>query len=158
MLTFKLIASDSLALSVKMSILLYLPAVAVILLKRHGLLESIKHLFVVVLIQVGLGSRFLLNFPWEYLKGSFDFSRQFLYKWTVNWKMLSETTFLSSHLAYGLLVCHVSTLLLVVHFYWCRSEGGISGILISAFRHPRTPSLMAPMTSEGMVYSFSILE
>jgi hypothetical protein len=144
-----LIAYGSLALSVKMSILLYLPAVAVILLKRRGLLRSLGYMCIVVAIQIGLGSRFLFAFPWEYLKCSFDFSRQFLYIWTVNWKMMSEEAFLSRHFTYSLLACHVSTLLVVGHYYWCRAEGGIWHTLFSALRHPRKHILAVPLTSEG---------
>ncbi|PGH00265.1 alpha-1,3-mannosyltransferase [Blastomyces parvus] len=41
---------------------------------------------------------------------AFEFTRQFLFKWTVNWRFLGEDVFLSKSFAIALLVVHVSTL------------------------------------------------
>jgi alpha-1,3-mannosyltransferase len=132
-----------------MSILLYAPAIAIVLLKRGGFFKTLAYFSAVALIQVTLSWEFLSNFPWEYLKGSFDFSRQFLYQWTVNWKMLPEEFFLSSQLAGGLLACHAITLLILGHFFWCGPEGGLGRLLLSALRHPALPSSKSSPTSEG---------
>jgi len=141
----------SLALSVKMSILLYSPAIAIILLKRNGVYRSMVYLCTVILVQIALSWEFLSAYPRDYLKGAFDFSRQFLYKWTVNWKMLSEETFLSNQLSYGLLICHVVTLLILGHFLWSRPEGGFGGLVLTALRNPGKPVSKAPLTSEDII-------
>jgi alpha-1,3-mannosyltransferase len=44
-----------------------------------------------------------------YITSAFDLSREFLYKWTVNWRMMSGDRFLSRRTALGLLATHVST-------------------------------------------------
>jgi len=141
----------SLALSVKMSILLYLPAVGIILLKRHGLVKSLVHVGLILTVQAGLASNYFSEFTIEYLNGSFDFSRQFLYKWTVNWKIFSEDVFLSSQLAYGLLACHATTLIFLGHYYWCRAEGGLVKIVMYAVKHPRSPVARSSVTTEDIV-------
>jgi len=144
----------SLALSVKMSILLYSPAVALVLLKRRGLLKSLVYAAIVVSLQVAIARRFIFTFPWEYWRGSFDFSRQFLYKWTVNWKMISEKTFSSPRLAYGLLICHVTSLLIVGHNFWCRPEGGLKGIVSTALKTPREPCSKSKINDSEIVTWF----
>ena len=51
---------------------------------------------------------------------AFDFRRQFLHQWTVNWRFVQEDLFLSSKFAIGLLVAHVTILLLFVTTRWLR--------------------------------------
>lgn len=41
-----------------------------------------------------------------YVTRAFDFGRQFLYKWTVNWRFVSEETFLSKSFSTGLLLAN----------------------------------------------------
>ena len=55
-----------------------------------------------------------------YLGRAFEFSRQFLYKWTVNWRFVDEETFLSKPFAYGLLITHILILLIFVQYRWIR--------------------------------------
>jgi hypothetical protein len=43
----------------------------------------------------------------DYFTSAFDFSRSFLFKWSVNWNFLGESIFASSGFKYGLLLCHV---------------------------------------------------
>lgn len=45
-----------------------------------------------------------------YLSGAFDLSRVFLYKWTVNWRFLTEERFLSPQFSKSLLIGHLSFL------------------------------------------------
>lgn len=118
------VAADlySLALSVKMNALLYLPAFVLVLYFLLG--EQLHRLFAVLMIipmvQVMVGWQFLLPLFWDeeacrlrgnYLKYAFDFSRKFMYKWTVNWRFVTEEVFLSDTFANALLVGHVSVLL-----------------------------------------------
>ena len=54
-------------------------------------------------MQLLLGLPFLTTFPFEYLKSSFDLGRVFTFKWTVNFKFLSEEVFVSKLLSIALL-------------------------------------------------------
>ncbi|KAF8498348.1 mannosyltransferase [Gautieria morchelliformis] len=126
----------SAALSVKMSILLYLPGLLVVLVKRHGLLHSLRHVATIVLIQVVIALPFLRTHPWSYLSSAFEFSRVFLYKWTVNWRFLSEDVFLGRPWALILLVGQLSTLIAFASIKWCRSDGGAVNAIHRALRNP----------------------
>ncbi|KAI0724112.1 mannosyltransferase [Fomitopsis betulina] len=128
------------ALSVKMSALLYLPGLLVVLFKRRGLVGTLLHVTVLVSTQIIAGLPFLLAHPRSYLKYSYEFSRAFLYKWTVNWRFVGEETFLSNWWARGLLAAHIATLVAFGLFKWCRREGGalqvISNGISNPLRHP----------------------
>src|ERR1700722_935042 len=115
--------TSSAALSVKMSAILYLPGLLLILLKRRGLLYMLYSLLNVVVTQAYIARPFLEAEPWSYLRYSFDFSRAFLYKWTVNWRFVSEDIFLSRQWAVGLLIGHAAVLALFGLFRWCRKDG-----------------------------------
>jgi alpha-1,3-mannosyltransferase len=138
----------SAALSVKMSILLYLPGLLVILFKRRGLASTLRLMVTVGATQALLAFTFLQEDPWKYLHSSFDLSRVFLYKWTVNWRFVDEKTFLSSHWAKGLLVGHASVLILFGLFRWCKVDGGVWGVLRRGIRQPRLPAGLAPLTAD----------
>ncbi len=118
------LTQHSVALSIKMSILLYLPAVGLVLVYRGGLIRSAGYLLAAAFLQALIAWEFLLAHPQAYLLRSFDFSRAFLYKWTVNWKFLDEDAFLSKRMSVGLLVGHLTVLSLFAATKWCRSEGG----------------------------------
>ncbi|KAI0363477.1 mannosyltransferase [Pilatotrama ljubarskyi] len=136
------------ALSVKMCVLLYVPGLLVILFRRGGLLWSILHMFALGATQVLIGMPFMLHYPWSYLKHSYEFSRVFLFKWTVNWRFLGEELFLSPAWAKGLLVAHVTTLTLFGLFKWCNSDGGVWAVLSRGLQRPtRAPSL-APLPAD----------
>ncbi|KIY63451.1 glycosyltransferase family 58 protein [Cylindrobasidium torrendii FP15055 ss-10] len=126
----------SAALSVKMNIILYLPALLVILVKRRGIYRAIPPLAVVAAVQLAVAYPFRY-FLKEYLAGAFDLSRIFLYKWTVNWRMISEETFLSREWHTTLLLGQVVTL---VVFGW-RWIGGWKVIEKAAKRPTRAPGL-----------------
>ncbi|KAG5519235.1 hypothetical protein PMAC_002323 [Pneumocystis sp. 'macacae'] len=74
------------ALGIKMNVLLFFPAIAMILLQMLDRKHMLWHFFVIFVIQ-------------EYISRAFDFSRVFLYRWTVNWKFLSESVFLSKKIS-----------------------------------------------------------
>ncbi|KAF9246255.1 mannosyltransferase [Melanogaster broomeanus] len=130
----------SLALSVKMSVLLYLPGLLVILFKRHGLMATMRHLLVLVCTQ-SENTR-------AYLQNAFDLSRVFLYKWTVNWRFVDENTFLSPSWARSLLIGHVTVLVAFGLFRWCRSDGGVAALLSRGFRRPMRPAALAPVSPD----------
>lgn len=110
----------SLALSVKMNALLYIPAIALILIQGRGVFVAVKHAFIMLQIQVILGSPFLIHDAPAYLGKAFEFSRVFLYKWTVNWRFIPEHIFLSSQFSSALVAGHVLTLLLFAGTRWNR--------------------------------------
>lgn len=84
----------SVALSVKMNILLFAPAYGLILLAIAGWQwSSLGYALAGLLVQITLAWPFLRDHPRTYLSGAFDFSRQFLYEWTVNWRFLGKAVF-----------------------------------------------------------------
>jgi len=66
-------------------------------------------------IQAALGAPFLLHAPTNYIAKSFELSRVFFYKWTVNFKFLSEDVFLSPHLSRSLLLLTLLTWCFILH-------------------------------------------
>ncbi|KAG6376391.1 dolichyl-P-Man:Man(5)GlcNAc(2)-PP-dolichyl mannosyltransferase [Boletus reticuloceps] len=138
----------SLALSVKMSALLYLPGLLVILFKRHGLMVTMRHLLVVAATQIVLARSFLAEDARAYFQNAFDLSRMFMYKWTVNWRFLDEQTFLSRSWARGLLVGHVTVLVAFGLFRWCRSDGGVAVVLRRGFRSPMLSPSLSPVSAD----------
>lgn len=143
-----LISFHSIALSVKMSILLYLPGLLVIIFKRRGLATTLRQMLTILAIQALLASPFLSEDPRSYLKGAFDLGRVFLYKWTVNWRFVNEETFLSSTFALGLLVGHISVLVAFGLFKWCELDGGVWKVLDRGLRRPRLPAGLSPTTPD----------
>ncbi|KIJ69218.1 glycosyltransferase family 58 protein [Hydnomerulius pinastri MD-312] len=154
MLAFQTASDDigillfSLALSVKMSALLYLPGLLVILFKRHGLMASVRHLLVLACTQILLARSFLGENTRSYLQNAFDLSRVFLYKWTVNWRFVDEETFLSPSWAKSLLLGHVTALAVFGLFRWCRSDGGVATILSRGLRRPMLPAALSPVSAD----------
>jgi alpha-1,3-mannosyltransferase len=88
-----LLSFDSLSVSIKMSTLLFAPAIGLIILLSEGLKEAVICASIMIAIQVELALPFLLANPSSYLTCAFDFGRQFLYQWTVNWKFLPKDLF-----------------------------------------------------------------
>ncbi|KAG2462260.1 ALG3 mannosyltransferase, partial [Polypterus senegalus] len=70
--------------------------------------------------KVLLGLPFLLENPSGYLSRSFDLGRQFLFKWTVNWRFLPEDVFLNRYFHVSLLGAHLVILLLFAACCWTR--------------------------------------
>lgn len=57
-----------------------------------------------------------------YLSKAFELSRQFMFKWTVNWRFVGEETFLSREFSLGLLMLHIS-LLAIFSIVWVKPSG-----------------------------------
>ncbi|EDK39408.2 hypothetical protein PGUG_03506 [Meyerozyma guilliermondii ATCC 6260] len=122
-----LVAADlySMAISIKMNALLFMPAflIVVYFLCMENILKLLAVILVMVLVQVMVGWKFLLvlfhdedaNYlRMTYLQRAFDFKRSFLYEWTVNWRFVPEEYFTSKLFANFLLVCHISVLIFFV--------------------------------------------
>ncbi|KXS11551.1 glycosyltransferase family 58 protein [Gonapodya prolifera JEL478] len=129
-------AAYSVALSIKMNILLFAPAFAVLNLQACGIVGSILNAGIFACVQVLLSLPFVLEDPRAYLARSFDFSRVFLYKWTVNWRFVPEETFLDGKFASTLLVTH-AVLLLLFSAKWIRPHDGISNFIVHIIKGPR---------------------
>ena len=103
----------SLAVSLKMNVLLFAPGLLLLLLQRgpDGQTVLVQRLALAcALPQLVLGGPFLVRFPVSYLRKAFELDRVFFYQWTVNWKFLTEDVFVSKPWAWLLLACHVGTL------------------------------------------------
>lgn len=69
--------------------------------------------------QIGYGYPFRKRAP-SYFARAFELTRQFLYKWTVNWRFVPESTFLSRPFALGLLAAHVGLLYWFARTIWMK--------------------------------------
>lgn len=107
----------SFAISIKMNILLYAPAYALVYYEDLGLYKSIKYAMVALVTQITLAAPYLYADPMGYINSAFNFGRVFLHQWTVNWRFLDEKTFTSPDFFKILLVVHVMLLFIV---YWSR--------------------------------------
>ena len=101
-----------------MNILLFAPGLLVLLLESHGFLGALGKLFICALPQLILAAPFLLANPVGYIVRSFNLGRQFLFKWTVNWRFLSEAIFLDRYFHMALLILHITFLIVFFFFKW----------------------------------------
>ncbi|KAJ9596546.1 hypothetical protein L9F63_012445, partial [Diploptera punctata] len=102
----------SLAVSVKMNILLFAPAVLLTYLKSLGLKHTVKQLAICAFVQCFLGLPFLITNPGAYIRGAFNLGRVFLHEWTVNWRFLPENIFTNFYFHISLLSLHIMLLLI----------------------------------------------
>jgi len=122
-------------LGIKMSLLLALPAIGVMLFLVRGVQASLKQAWLIAQLQIIIALPFLpANFA-GYLGRAFELSRQFLFKWTVNWRFVGEDIFLSKGFSNSLLVGHVSTLALFIATRWLRpSEKLVAELVTNALK------------------------
>ncbi|CEF62316.1 Dol-P-Man:Man(5)GlcNAc(2)-PP-Dol alpha-1,3-mannosyltransferase [Strongyloides ratti] len=113
--------SFSMALSIKMNALLYLPVLGLILMDKFYFIPAIKYLFIIPGTILLLSYQFILSYPYDYFRQAFDFSRVFLYKWTVNWKFLDENFFLNQNFHKFLLFSHITVLAIFI-WKFCLKE------------------------------------
>ncbi|KIX00070.1 uncharacterized protein Z518_10997 [Rhinocladiella mackenziei CBS 650.93] len=110
-----------LGLGVKMTILLAAPAIGAVVLQGHGTRDGIFCGLFVLVLHLVIAMPFLdREAGLQYFQRAFDFGRQFLFKWTVNWRCVGEEVFLSRGFAVGLLVIHVSLLLVFFQTKWVK--------------------------------------
>lgn len=106
----------SLAVSVKMNILLYAPCLLLAYLTNMSLIETILHLAICGFVQLILGLPFLYGNFISYLKGSFDLGRVFEHKWTVNYRFLPREYFENRFFHIILLFLHMLLLILFLPY------------------------------------------
>ncbi|KNZ48861.1 hypothetical protein VP01_535g3 [Puccinia sorghi] len=145
----------SLALSIKMNILLFFPAFGFIYFQMVGLLRTMNLILIIALLQVCLAMPFLMGFPREYLSKAFEFKRVFEYQWTVNWRMMSTSTFLSPGFATLLTALHLSTLVWFAWTRWSRAfgEDGLISLVVRGLKNWTAPAAKRPkdLTPDYMV-------
>ncbi|XP_061204678.1 dol-P-Man:Man(5)GlcNAc(2)-PP-Dol alpha-1,3-mannosyltransferase [Neopsephotus bourkii] len=139
----------SLAVSVKMNILLFAPGLLFLLLQQFGLWGCIPKLCICALLQVVLGLPFLLVNPVGYLTRSFDLGRQFQFKWTVNWRFLPEEVFQNRAFHATLLLVHLAGLGLFALHRWHRSKESILALLKDPAERKHTSP---PLTVNKIVF------
>lgn len=103
-------------------------------------------------MQVVLGYEFLGAYPHSYLSRAFEFSRQFMFKWTVNWRFVGEEIFLSKPFSIALLSAHVVLLLAFLHTRWLKpaniSLTGVEDMLLSPPTKQQQESITRRVTPE----------
>jgi alpha-1,3-mannosyltransferase len=108
------------ALGIKMSLLLPLPAIGVVLFLGQGFKSALSQGFWIIRIHLLIALPFVRTNWKGYVGRAFEFSRAFLFKWTVNWRFMGEDAFLSKEFSIFLLVGHVTMLVLFIGTRWLR--------------------------------------
>jgi alpha-1,3-mannosyltransferase len=108
----------TIAVSVKMNVLLFAPGLLYLYLLKFGIAGTIPKLAICGLFQVLVGLPFLMHSYTSYLQRSFELGRQFMFKWTVNWRFIGQDIFLSKGFAIGLLAVHLLLLALFAYKKW----------------------------------------
>lgn len=110
-----------LGLGVKMTLLLAAPAIALIILQGEGTVDGIFCGLFVLILHLIMATPFLeRGTDFQYFRRAFDLGRQFLFKWTVNWRFVGEEVFLSRNFAISLLLVHLSLLWVFFQTKWIK--------------------------------------
>ncbi|KAG6004073.1 dolichyl-P-Man:Man(5)GlcNAc(2)-PP-dolichol alpha-1,3-mannosyltransferase [Claviceps maximensis] len=126
-------------LGIKMSLLLSLPAVAVVLFLGRGLGGSLRLALLMAQVQLLVALPFLAANPGGYLGRAFELTRQFKFEWTVNWRMLGEDVFLSRRFALALLTLHALVLLLFITTRWLQPARRSFSSIIAPLLRGKSP-------------------
>ncbi|KAG6547344.1 hypothetical protein Mapa_011281 [Marchantia paleacea] len=112
----------SIAVSVKMNVLLYAPPLLLLLLKTLPIGGVITSISCAAFVQLVVGLPFLLVYPLAYISRSFNLGRVFIHFWSVNFKFIPEPWFVSKPFAVALLALHLVLLFLFAGYKWCKHE------------------------------------
>ncbi|KAM7521493.1 hypothetical protein LguiA_011395 [Lonicera macranthoides] len=121
------------AVSIKMNVLLYAPTLLLLMLKAMDISGVILALAGAAFVQILVGLPFLLSSPVSYISRAFNLGRVFIHFWSVNFKFVPESIFVSRAFAISLLVTHLILLAVFSHYKWCKHEGGLFSFLHSRF-------------------------
>ncbi|XP_057718351.1 dol-P-Man:Man(5)GlcNAc(2)-PP-Dol alpha-1,3-mannosyltransferase [Arachis stenosperma] len=121
----------SVAVSVKMNVLLYAPPLLLLMLKSMDIIGVFWALAGAALVQILLGLPFLVSHSVAYISRAFNLGRVFIHFWSVNFKFIPEPVFVSKGFAIFLLAAHLILLALFAHYRWCKHEGGLLNFLHS---------------------------
>jgi len=75
------------------------------------------------MVQVLLAIPFIQADPVGYASRAFELTRQFMFKWTVNWRFVGEEVFLSKNFSLGLLALHAVLLTAFFSTTWLKPSG-----------------------------------
>ena len=137
----------SFAVSVKMSILLAAPGVGIVLLQTLPPKRAINSVMLMVQEQVLLAVPFITVNARSYIGKSFQVTRQFLFKWTVNWRFIGEDTFLAPGFAMALLGANLMCLVLFISTRWTRPSGLSPLGLARTILKPLPPSVQQEISN-----------
>ena len=108
----------SVGISIKMSAMLYLPALLLNLNYHFGLLKTLLSVVFLVAMQVIIGMEWIIHDWRAYVGKAFEFDRVFMFKWSVNWQFLGEEVATGKPLASTLLITHLGLLLIFLFTKW----------------------------------------
>lgn len=126
-------------LGTKMSLLLVLPAIGAIALQGRGLGGSLKLAAIIAQVQVAIANPFLRKNARGYLSRAFELSRQFFFKWTVNWRFVGEDVFLSRSFALALLGLHAAVLATFMATQWFKPARKPLAAIVTPLLQLRSP-------------------
>lgn len=112
-----------------MNILLFLPAFGLLSLRYIGWKKTFLNAFSALLVQVALAWPFLRVNAKAYLAQSFELSRVFLYRWTVNWKFVGERIFYQTSFHWLLFLAHLTVLTYYLYRRFAKSSPYFKGAL-----------------------------
>ncbi|KAI9770583.1 MAG: dolichyl-P-Man:Man(5)GlcNAc(2)-PP-dolichol alpha-1,3-mannosyltransferase [Geoglossum simile] len=125
------------ALGIKMSVLLALPAIGIILVQAVGVGRALRQALLISQLQVLISFPFLPVNPVGYFSRAFEFTRVFLFKWTVSWRFVGEERFLSKEFSIALIFVHLALLILFLATRWIRpSSRPLSGFIHMILQPP----------------------
>jgi len=147
----------SLSVGVKMNILMFAPAIFLAFIATGGVKRAATQVSICALVQLVIGFPFLTTYPIEYIKGSFDIGRVFLFEWTVNWRFLPEEIFVHKGFHITLLMTHLMVLALFAQKWWAmlqsyNNHGAIENFLVPLY----TSNFVGMMFARSLHYQFYI--
>lgn len=112
----------SFAVSIKMNLLLFSPGILLLYLLYKGNKNNyysfpIIQIILCGILQIIIGLPFLLTYPISYILKAFELTRVFDYKWTVNYKFLTENLFYNKKLSILLLLLTVISKFINLYIY-----------------------------------------
>ncbi|POY72077.1 hypothetical protein BMF94_4884 [Rhodotorula taiwanensis] len=142
----------SCALSIKMSTLLFLPALFYLVFVHFSPLALLQHVLVLLTTQVLLAAPFLSTAEYRsrYLAQAFDFGRAFEWEFTVNWRWLGEEAFVNPSWPQFLLGAHAVGLL-VWGSKWAEEDGGMERLLRRAVAKPTARPAMGKALASSRI-------
>lgn len=103
------------------------------------------------MLQIGYGYPFRKQAP-SYFARAFELTREFLYKWTVNWRFIDEETFLSKKFALGLLAIHAGLLIWFARTRWIKPSQRSPRDFLKLFRdEPRDQDAITLRVSPNFI-------
>ena len=125
----------SFAISIKMNALLYFPgvAIALYLISDGTLAICLYSVLMMIGMQIWVGWAFLSRYPWQYINGAFNFKRQFMFEWSINWQFIGEEGFSSVSFQRSLLISSIIMILFVIIMKYPNIFHDISRSIIHPF-------------------------